>query len=1685
MKKITLLIALFFCAITFLRAQDPVTYQQAFPNLSFEYPVEIQNAKDGSNRLFVVEQSGRIKVFQNSSNTTQQQVFLDLRNQISFSAGQEIGLLGLAFHPNYSQNGYFYVYHTRASSVPGISTEMVLARYRVGSNSNQADSSSRFEIFSFDKNQNNSNHNGGKIGFGPDGYLYVSIGDGGGGGDPQGNSQNLNTVFGSILRIDIDVNGNNPLESNPDTPNGRYEIPSDNPRRGQSGLDELYAWGIRNTWKFSFDNVTGRMWGADVGQNRFEEINLIQKGGNYGWNRFEANASQNTSTNLATTPDIKPVFYYGRENGDISITGGYVYRGSSPNTNIQGKYIYADYVSGRVWALDYNASNNSATSRLLFRTSGEYVSSFGLDESGEIYFSGYGTSAKIFKINGGSNPPPPPGPVTVEVDGVGDWKELENGTNGIVEAVVTEGDDIFIGGSFSNAGGTNVNNIAWYNKNDGWKNLSSGANGVVYALALASDGKLYAGGTFTSIGGVAAQNIAVWNGSSWSAIGSGTNGKVAKIGIDDNNNVYVGGTFTTAGGISVNNIARWNNGWAALRDSGTSISGTNNEIRAIAFDTNNTLYVGGNFDSAGGRSANRIATWNGSNWGTLGTGTSGFVQAIVVTPQSVYAGGNFTQAGGKTVNRIARWVKSSSSWQAMGNGVSGNINALDFDGTYVYAGGNFETAANDTSTNFIIKSMARWSIAQGWQALGPGKSVGVNNLINDLDLSDNNQRLYVGGNYGVAGNITARNIGIWSPQGFDCTDERLIAEYQINGTWSSGESTITVDEGTRVVLSLLPNNLSFTITSPSGNVVNGDYDLGNVSQTSEGSYTIRTAGGCETSINVVVNSSTDPCTADSVKPEYRLNGGSWIDAGSKITVDEGDDIVLGIKPDATDFTITLPSGTSVNNDYTINGISLTQGGIYVFRTSEDCTASLEIDVIEDTVPCTASSVIPEYRIGNGEWLSGVNETTVDKGTTISLGIKPDNTQFSIELPNGTSVSGDYTINNIQPSQAGTYTFTTVDGCTATFVITVIDDEVVCDENSIIPEYRIEGVWSSGASKIDVPVGTPVVLSMLPNNIAFTITLPNGNTVDGDYSLGAVTTGLSGVYLITSIEGCSTNLEINVFDDSVCNEEVIPQYRIDGVWSQGEDRIEVGEGSDVFLSMIPEGNGSITLPDGSQVGEGLDLGNITIDQGGIYTFATAEGCSATLEIAVIADSLCQPGSIIPEYRLNGIWSSGQTSISIDSGTNVTLSILPNNVDLVITLPNGTEVGDNYDLGSVDSTDAGTYLFETLEGCRATLTISINESSNCVGNPIINEYRINERWSSGGDVLNLTEGTKLALSILPNGIPVTITAPDGEEYGDNYNLGRITAEQSGTYTLTTADCTSTITLNVTEDVDPCSLGGIIPEYQIDGVWLSGDTEINVDEGTNIVLSMLPNAINLTIIKPDGTVVDDNYDLGNVMPEQSGVYILDAGNGCTEAFTLNVRDMPNCSSETIIPEYRINGLWESGANYLRVQEGTEVILSILPNNVGVAITLPDGSQVGDNYNLGNVTAANNGIYVFTSTQGCKTTLELFVPQNGGGESKDLDTFGSDFTLFNPNGETAEDIIAYPNPTTDRITVDLKGLANKRFILILTDMRQQQLFVKEFDENHDNQTELSLGTFSSGIYFLVFKQENGPVTTKRIIKK
>lgn len=379
MKRILyLILSLVFSSLVLF---SQIKYVQAFPNLQFEAPVDIQHAGDGSNRLFVLEQKGRIRVFENDSLTTGTDLFLDISSQVLY--GGEQGLLGLAFHPNYEENGYFYLDYT--SSDP---RRTVISRFSVSQNNpNQADPES--ELVLLEVEQPYSNHNGGQLTFGPDGYLYITFGDGGSGGDPENNGQDRSTFLGSIIRIDVD----NPADGK------NYGIPDDNPFVGNNNgwLEEIYAYGLRNVWRFSFDPETDILWAADVGQNAYEEIDIIESGKNYGWRIMEGLHCYNPSSDCDQAGLELPVWEYSHSDphGGYSITGGFVYRGENAG-EIYGYYIYGDFVSGRIWAF---APLGNPSNTLLFNNTGLAISTFGVDEKNELYFASF-TNGRIYKIKG-------------------------------------------------------------------------------------------------------------------------------------------------------------------------------------------------------------------------------------------------------------------------------------------------------------------------------------------------------------------------------------------------------------------------------------------------------------------------------------------------------------------------------------------------------------------------------------------------------------------------------------------------------------------------------------------------------------------------------------------------------------------------------------------------------------------------------------------------------------------------------------------------------------------------------------------------------------------------------------------------------------------------------------------------------------------------------------------------------------------------------------------------------------------------------------------------------------------------------------------------------------------------------------------------------------------------------------
>ena len=340
-------------------------------------PVYVTHAGDRSGRLFIVEQPGTIRIVRNGVLLTSP--FLDIRSRVT--AGGERGLLSVAFHPQYRENGRFFVNYT--ASRPNLKT--IIAEYQI---SQDPDISGTAEKVVLTIDQPFDNHNGGQLQFGPDGYLYIGMGDGGSGGDPQGNGQNLNSLLGKILRIDI--NSGQP-----------YAIPAENPFLNRDGRDEIYVVGLRNPWRFSFDRLTGRLFVGDVGQNTREEIDLIVGGQNYGWNRYEASLCFNPSSGCDTSDASFqfPIAEYGRTEGG-SVTGGYVYRGKV-FPELDGTYIFGDFVSGRIWALQ--ETQFSSWSRMQLLDAGFNISSFGEDESGEIYVVNYGGSVGRIRLN---NPKP-------------------------------------------------------------------------------------------------------------------------------------------------------------------------------------------------------------------------------------------------------------------------------------------------------------------------------------------------------------------------------------------------------------------------------------------------------------------------------------------------------------------------------------------------------------------------------------------------------------------------------------------------------------------------------------------------------------------------------------------------------------------------------------------------------------------------------------------------------------------------------------------------------------------------------------------------------------------------------------------------------------------------------------------------------------------------------------------------------------------------------------------------------------------------------------------------------------------------------------------------------------------------------------------------------------------------------
>ena len=343
-----------------LPAGAEFAFERVFPKLKFDRPLLVAQAPGDARRLYVVTQGGQVRAFDAGGDPASAPVFLDLGAKVS-RRGNEEGLLGLAFHPDYAANGTFYAYYSAAGT-----PRQVLAQFRARPDRAAADPAS--ERILLEMPDPYRNHNGGMLAFGPDRMLYVATGDGGSAGDPKNSGQRLDTLLGKILRL---------------TPEGA--APADNPFVSRKGAQpEIWALGLRNPWRFSFDRATGALWAGDVGQDKWEEIDLIEKGGNYGWRVFEGTEAYDNPQRRPAGDFAAPIATYGRGDG-CSVTGGYVYRGKAV-PELQGRYLYADFCTGHVWSL-----RADGTPQRHGRPIGNVPapSSFGEDHAGELYLTSF------------------------------------------------------------------------------------------------------------------------------------------------------------------------------------------------------------------------------------------------------------------------------------------------------------------------------------------------------------------------------------------------------------------------------------------------------------------------------------------------------------------------------------------------------------------------------------------------------------------------------------------------------------------------------------------------------------------------------------------------------------------------------------------------------------------------------------------------------------------------------------------------------------------------------------------------------------------------------------------------------------------------------------------------------------------------------------------------------------------------------------------------------------------------------------------------------------------------------------------------------------------------------------------------------------------------------------------------
>ena len=676
---------------------------------------------------------------------------------------------------------------------------------------------------------------------------------------------------------------------------------------------------------------------------------------------------------------------------------------------------------------------------------------------------------------------------------------------------------------------------------------------------------------------------------------------------------------------------------------------------------------------------------------------------------------------------------------------------------------------------------------------------------------------------------------------------------------------------------------------------------------------------------------------------------------------------------------------------------------------------------------------------------------------------PDGIAFTVSL-NGTEIytgTGDYVLGNVTTANTGDYIINAVNGCST--IISLMVSDIVCDASTMKAQWSLDGgsTYSEAIDNLPVTInataGNNVQLSMVPDGVAFTISYNGLELYAGttDYTLSSVTPLNAGNYTLTSIQGCSTMINL-VVDCPIFT----PSYVINGTSDNGQNSITVTEGNSVQLGLVENGiTYTVTEPNGNISNGPLDLGSIALTQEGVYTYTSNTGCTTSLNITI--NELCPANSFTPSYSINGTAIDTQTSITITEGDTIALSLVQTGVTYTITDPSNTVNNGSLNITNITLNESGDYTYISDVGCTATVTITVNEL--CPAGSFTPQYIMDGIQGSGQSNITILEGTPISLGIVQSGINFTITDPNGTI--TNGNLGNITLTQAGNYIFTSeVGCTSTLNITV---IELCATGGFTPQYIMDGIQGSGQSSITILEGTSASLSLVQSGIAYTITQPNGTITNGNLNLNNIALSQAGDYIYTSEVGCSSTLSITVNE--RCPANGFTAQYTVNDIAESGEESITVNEGTPIILGITQTGIDFTVTLPSGTVTNGPLNFGNANVNHSGEYLLTSELGCTTTLMITITP-----------------LTTTNTTALKDILVYPNPVRDgNIKFLLDGFMDESMQISFYNIYGKLVAKEMVLKNHDAEVIIDVSILSEGTYIVeISRNKNNENTFKKVIK-